>query len=54
MRNQLSEVHIRIFKELPKYLKPADELKRQPLGDNNGRRNGADSADQGTLFAISL
>ena len=35
MRNQLSEVHIRIFKELPKYLNRLDELeKASAAGDN--------------------
>ena len=29
MRNQLSEVHIRIFKELPKYLNRLDELEKR-------------------------
>ena len=29
MRNQLSEVHIRIFKEPPKYLKPAGRVEKR-------------------------
>ena len=55
MRNQLSEVHIRIFKELPKYLNRLDELeKASAAGDNTEEETERTARIKALLFAISL
>ena len=55
MRNQLSEVHIRIFKELPKYLNRLDELeKASAAGENTEEETERTARIKALLFAISL
>ena len=55
LRNQLSEVHIRIFKELPKYLNRMDELeKASAAGDNTEEETERTARIKALLFAISL
>ena len=55
LRNQLSEVHIRIFKELPKYLNRLDELeKASAAGDNTEEETERTARIKALLFAISL